>query len=154
MRYKEQHSLFQCVSFLADGKEYAVEIGKVVEIIYWKKMTPVPGAPSVIEGVIDLRGEVVPVLDLKKLLLPYTDPSSSPRHIVIVSVHEKVIGFVVDEVRAVLRLEEEEIHPPPSFGGSAFVRGVCRVDDRLIFLLDLESLIGVSDTQVLEGEQQ
>lgn len=134
----------QVVSFRIDDKEYAVHIGEIIEIIYYRAATPLPQSPDFIEGVVDLRGTVIPVLDLKKRLRMPSKTAGSPNHILIVHFKDKMVGIIVDEVKQVHRLEEAKIQSPQSFLtgiGSKHLRGVCKVHDQLIFILSIDTLI-------------
>jgi purine-binding chemotaxis protein CheW len=138
------------VSFELYEREYAVDLAKVVEIIYFEGVIPVPKAPVFIKGIIDLRGAVVPVLDLKeKLGLASSqtagpdDPIGRPDHILIVKVRNRRLGILVDRVRGVVPIETDKIQPPHEIvrKHSEFLTGVCKARGRLILLLDIEALL-------------
>jgi purine-binding chemotaxis protein CheW len=140
----ERSGELQVVSFRVDDKEYAVEIEKIIEIIYYRAATPLPEAPAFIEGVVDLRGTVIPVLDLKKRLRMVPRGESPPNHILIVHFKDKMAGIVVDEVRQVIHVVEDQIQSPQKFMAgtdSKHLRGVCKVDDHLIFILSIDALL-------------
>jgi len=141
---KDKTSDLQIVNFRVDDKDYAVEISKIIEIIYYKTATALPQSPEFIEGVVDLRGTVIPVVDLKKRLRLTSKTGGSPNHILIVRFGDKMVGIVVDEVKEVLRIDEGQIQSPQTYikgGGSKHLRGVCKVNDQLIFILSLDTLL-------------
>ncbi len=139
-------TLLQLVSFHVGEEEFAIDILGVQEIIRVVELTPVPNAPYFVEGVINLRGKVIPILDLRSRFgLPPTDRTNDTR-IIVVEITKTVLGFIVDSVEEVLRLPESLIETPPSTGrgGSAeFHKGVGRVNGRLLMLLDLGQILGV-----------
>lgn len=124
------------------GHEYAVPIDSIKEIIYAKSVHPLPGAIQTIEGVINLRGKVVPVIDLRKKLNASSIPLASPEHILIVEVRRQKVGLIVDRVNEVMSVREEQIQNVESFvnQNAAYVDGIYRVGDRLIVSLNLEKL--------------
>ena len=141
---KQKSVDLQLVSFWIDGKEYAIDLGKIVEIIYYRSATAFPEAPEFIEGVLDLRGVVIPVLDLRKRLKLSSGTPVESKHILVVRLREKMLGVVVDEVKQVIHIGEGDLQSPQNIvkgAGSKFLRGVCKVDDRLIFVLSFDSLL-------------
>ncbi len=140
----------QFVTFCLGVEEYGVDILKVQEIIGITPVTKVPYLPDFIKGVINLRGIVVPIVDLRlRFLLPvaeYTDRTC----VVIIKVVERVVGMVVDSVSEVMEIAEAMIDAAPSFGHGVrtdFIEGMGKVDERLILLLNIEKLF-------TEGEMQ
>jgi len=138
--------VLQLVSFQLGPEEYAIDILGVQEIIRMVEITHVPNAPHFVEGVVNLRGKVIPIINLRtRLGLSSAEPTKDTR-IVVVEVAHLILGFIVDSVEEVLRLPEEFIEPPPATGrsgGDDFHKGVGRVDGRLLILLDLELLFGI-----------
>lgn len=141
--------LAQLCTFRIGGEDYAVDIMRVREIIHPLPITPVPRAPAFVEGVIRLRGDVIPVVDVRKrLALPATPPTRKSRFLVV-NVAGRRIALVVDEVREVLRLPRSEIRPAPSLGsggGPRFFLGVCgaergRGGAALRLLLNVKALL-------------
>ena len=131
------------VRFNASGSEYAVSIERIKEIIYAKAVHPLPGALEGIEGVINLRGAVIPVIDSRKKLKTATAVSlGSPEHILIVEVRRQKIGLIVDRVNEVLSVQEDQIQKTQPFmdQNAAYVEGIYRVGEQLIVLLNLEEL--------------
>lgn len=135
----------QLVVFTIDTGEYAFNILDVHEIIRLAEITRVPRTPAYVEGVINLRGNVIPVIDLhKRLGLPAGKPTDKTR-IVIVQVQGIKAGMIVDEVLEVLQLSSQDVEPAPAArDNTEFLQGVGKVGDRLLLLVDLERLLGLS----------
>ena len=145
---KEARQEVQLACFRVGSELYALDIMRIKEIIRPQKLTPVPKAPSFIEGVINLRGAVIPVADLRKRFdQPISDENRKNR-IVICSLAGKIIGLLVDEVTEVKRFQRHEIAPAPQFikGPEAdYFLGVARRDDELIMLINLEKVLSTEE---------
>jgi purine-binding chemotaxis protein CheW len=138
----------QYLTFVCGGEEYGVEILRVQEIKGWDHVTRVPYAPPYVLGVMNLRGMIVPVIDLRtRLKLPKRDFDASTVVIVVrvrSSRGEKTIGIVVDAVSEVYSIVADAIQPVPELGGIAAgscVRGIATVDGKMVMLLDIDSLV-------------
>lgn len=135
----------QLVTFSIGTEEFGVDIMKVQEIIRIPPITRVPKAPSYIEGVINLRGNIIPVVNLRvRFGMPAGEETDLSR-IVVLQVNTKVFGVRVDGVTEVLRLESEAIEPPPPVAlgmDASFIRGVGKIGERLLILLNLDQLMG------------
>jgi purine-binding chemotaxis protein CheW len=146
--------LLQLVSFVVGTEEFAISILSVQEINRMMQITRVPQSPPFIEGVINLRGKIIPVMDLRKRFGLDKLEDLADARIIVVEVQGRVIGFTVDRVNEVLRLAADIVEPPPAMVcsiDSDFVKGVGKLNDRLLILLDLEKLF--SDTQLGEVDQ-
>lgn len=137
----------QVVAFKLRKEEYSFNILNVQEIKGLTDITRVPYASDFIKGVINLRGSVLPVIDLKKRLglmdTPYTDDT----RIVIVKVDDVSVGMVVDEVTEVLVFDQSEIEVAKSVDNEIgrFISGIGKLDDRLVIMLDLDAIVGITD---------
>ena len=140
----ESGDVLQLVTFSLGNEEFSVDILKVQEIIRLMELTRVPKAPEFIEGVINLRGKVIPVMDLRKRFsMPEAEDSSEAR-IIVVELHNSTVGFRVDGVSEVLRLPADTVEPPPTMVcgvETEYIKGVGKLDDRLIILLDVEKVL-------------
>lgn len=135
----------QLVTFTLGQEEFGVDIMKVQEIIRIAPMTRVPKAPPYIEGVINLRGNVLPVIDLRVRFGMNAAGNTDASRIIIMNVHNKVFGIKVDVVTEVLRLSSDKIEPPPLMSlviDKEYVRGVGKIGERLLILLELENVMG------------
>jgi len=149
----DKQEILQLVSFHIDNEEFGVEILKVQEIIRMMAVTKVPNAPCFIEGVINLRGRVIPIIDLRiRLGLERISHNNSTR-IIVLEISNKTIGFIVDSVNEVLRIPKSIIETPPDIvsGGinSEYITAVGKLDDRLLILLDLEKILSSEETKTL-----
>lgn len=146
----------QAACFRLAGEMYALDIRRIKEVIRPQKITPVPKSPAFIEGVINLRGMVVPVIDLRKRFgLPDSGDDRRAR-IIICVVKRKSVGLLVDEATEVCRFNRQDVRPASPFLGGVeaeFILGVCRKGDSLIMLLDLDRLLSAGETAVLASVQ-
>ena len=145
---KELRQEIQLACFRVGAELYALDIMKIKEIIRPQKLTAIPKAPSFIEGVINLRGAVIPVADMRKRFDQPISQETRKNRIVICSLVGKIIGLLVDEVTEVKRYSRQEIAPAPQFikGPHAdYFLGVARRDDDLIMLIDLEKVLSTDE---------
>ena len=145
--------LLQLVTFNISNEEFGLDILKVHEIIRMLEITRIPGAPEFVEGVINLRGRIIPVIDLRKRFnFEKKEPDKLTR-IVVVEIEEKIVGFIVDSVSEVLRLPSSKVEPPPPIVGgidSEYISGVGNLDNRLLILLDLGKLLTSKEIDILD----
>ena len=137
----------QFISFTNGAEEYGVDIMAIREIKGWVPATQLPDLPRYMRGVIDLRGAIVPILDLRaRFGGDLTE--ASPRHVImVVAVGDKVAGILVDAVADILAIEDKDIQPVPDLeGGSshAFLSGLVTVQGRMVALLDLEHVFDLN----------
>ncbi len=144
----------QLVIFQISEQTYGIDIASVYEIIKMESITRVPRSPSFVEGVINLRGRIIPVIDLsKRFYLAGSDKTGSSR-IIIVDVKGNTIGIIVDSVSEVLRITKESIElPPPMIHGidADYLKGIAVLESRLIILLDLEKILEGKEKDQLAG---
>jgi purine-binding chemotaxis protein CheW len=144
----------QLACFRLGEELYALDIMKIKEIIRPQKLTPVPKAPTFIEGVINLRGVVIPVADMRKRFGQPVGEDARKNRVIVCSLAGKIIGLLVDEVTEVRRYTRQDISPAPQFlkgPDAAFFLGVARQGDDLIMLLDLERVL--SSVEKIEFEK-
>ena len=138
----------QYLSFFLDGQEYATDILRVQEIKGWDTVTRVPYSPDYILGVINLRGAIVPVVDLRLRFALERAPFDSATVLIVVRVAgvrgERIVGLVVDAVSDVYSFSAENIQPPPEGVGSInqmFVLGLAKHENKMVIVLDIERLV-------------
>ena len=138
----------QYLTFMLAGEEYGLEILRVQEIKGLDTVTAIPSIPDYVLGVINLRGLVVPIFDLRKRLELESIPFGPTTVVIFVKLfnddNERTVGIVVDAVSEVYRLEEAGVQPPPDFGcaiSTSFVQGLASVEDKMVILLDTDRLI-------------
>ncbi len=139
-----QRDLF--LTFLLDNEDYGIAISNVTEIIGVQKITNVPDMPEFIKGVINLRGRVIPVMDVRlRFSLPWRDYDER-NCIIVVEVNDQTTGLVVDRVKEVIEIPIEQIEPPPKHGEeNCHIRGMGKMDDEVKILLDIESFVAEAD---------
>lgn len=144
----------QIVSFRLANEEYGVDIMRVQEIILPGDITEMPEVPEYICGLINLRGHVIPIVDLRKRFgLPVSERDEHTR-IIVVNVGAKTIGMVVDAVNEVLRINDEQLEPPPSSIVGiehVYIKALVKFEDKLLILLDIESILSEEEHAKLSG---
>jgi purine-binding chemotaxis protein CheW len=149
----------QLVVFMLAKEHYGVRIAVVESIIKMQPITAVPCSPAFVEGVTNLRGRVLPVIDLRKRFGLPAEESTKDTRIVVVEMSGTLVGMIVDAVSEVLRVPAESVEPPSPIMttvDSAFITGIAKVGERLIILLDLEKVLSPeekADLQVLQPAQ-
>ncbi len=143
----------QVVSFKLGSEEYGVDIAQVQEINRMVSITHVPRAPKFMEGVINLRGQLIPIIDLRTRFEMARAEHTKNTRIVVTEIGTKRVGMVVDSVSEVLRLNTDAIEPAPEMMtgvDTEYIRGVGKIEDRLIILLDLARIISSGEKREME----
>ncbi len=138
------NEILQLVSFNIGEEEFGVDILKVKEINRMTDITRVPNAPTFVEGIINLRGKVIPIVDLRKKLGLDEKLSDTQTRIIIVELEAQTIGFIVDKVNEVIRINKSITEEPPKMVSgisSQYITAIGKLDDRLLILLDLEMIL-------------
>lgn len=149
-RAGEAGEQLQLVTFEVGSEEFAIDILSVQEINRMMKITRVPSSPPSVEGVINLRGRIIPVVDLRKRLLLESQAHSKESRIIVVEVSGRTLGFIVDRVNEVLRVDSDIVEPAPNLSvANDYVRGVGKLDNRLLILLDLARLFAADELTTL-----
>ncbi|MCF8396127.1 MAG: chemotaxis protein CheW, partial [Melioribacteraceae bacterium] len=143
----DTEELLQLVSFKLGEEEFGVDILKVQEINRIMQITKVPNAPSHVEGVINLRGKIIPVIDLRvKLRIERKDYNNNTR-IVVLENDNNIVGFIVDEVKEVLRIPKGITEAPPEMVAgidSKYITSIGKLENRLLILLHLDEIINTT----------
>lgn len=146
--------LLQLVSFNIGSEEFGVDILKVQEINRMVEITKVPQAPHYVEGVINLRGKVIPIVDLRKRFNLELKEYDKNTRIVVVDIGGNIMGMVVDSISEVLRLPSSTIEPAPEIVtgiNSEYIKGVAKLEDRLLIFLDLSKVIDMNEIAGMAG---
>ncbi|MCV6638506.1 chemotaxis protein CheW [Candidatus Albibeggiatoa sp. nov. NOAA] len=155
----QQHIANKYLTFVLATEEYAVDILRVQEIKGWAKVTPIPNTPDYICGVINLRGTIVPIIDLRLRFGLEKLEYGAMTVVVVVRVvnpvtgKDRIMGIVVDAVSDVYDVPESEIKPPPDFGSVIsieFIKGLATVDDKMVIILEIDKLLNSKELAVLE----
>ncbi|MCW8853785.1 MAG: chemotaxis protein CheW [Gammaproteobacteria bacterium] len=150
----EDEGLMQLVGFGVANEKFGVDILMVQEILRSAEVTAVPNSPEFVEGVLNLRGNIVPVIDLRKRLNLYDEASSQKKSwVLILNIDNRVVGFIVDHVTEVLKIEEKKIESAPDIivSGleSQYIQGVCEIAGGLIIILDFDLVLFNEEQKVL-----
>ncbi len=146
--------LLQLVSFNIGEEEFGVDILKVQEINRMVDVTRVPNTPEYVDGVINLRGKVIPIIDLRRRFGMARKEKDKNSRIIVVELNSKVLGFVVDAVSEVLRIQKSVSEPPPPIiaGIDAdYITAIAKLENRLLILLDLERVLTTEEHAELEA---
>ena len=144
--------LLQLVGFQLDDEEYGIDILKVQEINRITEITKIPQSPDFVEGVINLRGNVIPIIDLRKRFnMPHKEYDKRIR-IVVGEIGDRTVGFIVDAVSEIIRLPADKIEPAPNISAddkAEYILGVGKLDDKLLMLLDIDKILSGSEKDKL-----
>ena len=149
---KRDDELLQLVTFSTGDEEFGVDILRVQEIIRMMDITKVPNSPEFVEGVINLRGKVIPIIDLRRRFGLQSKAHDKHTRIIVIEINTMIVGFVVDSVSEVLRIPTSTVEPPPPVVAgleSEYISGVGKLEDRLLILLDLDRLLSRADIDAL-----
>ncbi len=142
--------MLQLVTFNLGSEEFALDILLVQEINRRVEITKVPKTPEFVEGVINLRGKIVPVLDLRKRFGLVGHEFTAQSRIIVVNIDNRVLGLLVDSVSEVLQIPAHTIEPPPPLVAgidAAYIKGIGKFEDRLLILLDLGKVLSKNKTE-------
>jgi purine-binding chemotaxis protein CheW len=140
----ETSELLQLISFELDSEQFGIDIKVVQEIIRLMQITKVPNSPDFVEGMINIRGRVIPVIDLRNRMGMLRKEHDNNTRIIVVELKGKTTGFIVDGVNEVLRIPVSITEVPPEIVAgvnSEFIKSVGKLEDRLLILLDLEKIL-------------
>ena len=146
--------ILQWVTFRLENESYGINVMQVQEVLRYTEIAPVPGAPPYVLGIINLRGNVVTVIDTRsRFALPNAETTDQTR-IVIIEAESQVVGILVDAVAEVVYLRQSEIETTPNVGNdesAKFIQGVCHKNDELLILVDLEKLMSDEEWMEVSG---
>ncbi|WP_144446201.1 chemotaxis protein CheW [Halorhodospira halophila] len=153
----------QYLTFTLGEEEYGVDILRVQEIKGWQRVTPIPNTPHYVKGVINLRGTIVPVIDLRERFGMQAQEYSKFTVVVMVRVvarggRERIMGLVVDALSEVYTFQSEQIRPAPEFGAALrtnFIRGLATVDEnKMVIVLDVDELLSDEDLAIADDQSR
>jgi purine-binding chemotaxis protein CheW len=150
----ETNELLQLISFKLDGEEFGIDIQMVQEIIRLMQITKIPNSPDFVDGVVNIRGRIIPVIDLRcRMGMPRKEHDNNTR-IIVVNLMGNTTGFIVDAVNEVLRVPVSIIEAPPEIAAgvnSEYIKSVGKLEDRLLILIDLEKIFTKSEKLELQS---
>lgn len=148
----------QYLTFILAGEEYGVDILRVQEIRGWSAVTRIPNTPEFIRGILNLRGAIVPVIDLRlRFGIEKIDYGPTTVIVVLKVTHnnvQRIVGLVVDGVSDVYNVREQELKPPPDFGVTVhteFIKGMAAIAEKLVILLDIDRLLNPAEVAALDA---
>lgn len=143
------------LTFVIGDESYALDIMKVKEIRGYEDVTKIANAPSFIKGVINLRGDIVPIVDLRIKFNVGEAIYNEFTIVIMLNIENRIVGIVVDEVSDVIKVDGEDIAPPPEFGvafDSRFLHGLVTIENAMIILVNIEALITSNELQLFENK--
>ena len=146
--------ILQWVTFKLDNETYGINVMRVQEVLRYTEIAPVPGAPSYVLGIINLRGNVVTVIDTRQRFGLSTGEISDNTRIVIIEADKQVVGIMVDSVAEVVYLRQSEIETAPNVGNeesAKFIQGVCNKNNELLILVELDKMMSEEEWSELES---
>ncbi|MBB6215644.1 purine-binding chemotaxis protein CheW [Anaerosolibacter carboniphilus] len=146
----------QYVIFKLGNEEYGVDIMNVKEISEYKQSVKVPNTPKFVDGIINLRGDITPIINLKKRFNLDGVSVDSDTRIIVINIKSRQVGFVVDEASQVIRLSEEDIEPAPELVAGIdkkYITGVGKLKDRIVLLLNLEEVLSEDEKEKIQNIQ-
>lgn len=149
----DSQELIQLVGFKLGNEDFGIDIGRVQEINMMMQLTKIPNSNRFIEGVVNLRGKIVPVINLRERLGLCKKVDDGKTKIIVSDVNNKLIGYIVDEVNEVLRISRSIIEPAPEIVTgieSELIEGVAKLEDRLLILLNLDKVLTITEIKQLE----
>jgi purine-binding chemotaxis protein CheW len=152
-RHETDGELNQLISFEVGDEEYGLEILRVKEVIRIREITRLPKAPRFVKGIINLRGDVIPIIDLRDRFGLEQAEYTAMTRVIVVDVEDKLVGMVVDAASQVVRIPSDQIEPPPPIVGglsAEYIKGVGKLEDRLVILLNIDRILSVEEKVKLE----
>lgn len=146
--------ILQWVTFRLEDETYGINVMQVQEVLRYTEIAPVPGAPSYVLGIINLRGNVVTVIDTRSRFGLSMAETTDHTRIVVIEVDNQVVGILVDAVAEVVYLRQSEIETTPNVGNeesAKFIQGVCHKNDELLILVDLEKMMSDEEWSEIHG---
>lgn len=143
----------QYVVFKLGNEEYAINIMNVTEISPYEEIAKIPNVPNFVEGIINYRGHVIPIICLRKRFGINADKIDNNTRIIVISLEDKQVGFIVDEASQTIKIDDEQIDPASSISASVdmkYINGVGKVDNRLIIIIDLEKVLTEEEREEIQ----
>lgn len=147
----------QLLTFVIKGQEYAIDIHSVQEIRRWETATPIPNAPDFVKGIINIRGDIIPIIELSKQLDGNETLCTHHTVLIIIKVlsqtKQKTVGILADAVSDVINVTDNDIQPPPEWGKDQrfnFLQGLTQINDLMVIVLNMDLLLG---TDFINSEQ-
>jgi purine-binding chemotaxis protein CheW len=150
----DANELRQFISFSVGEEEYGLELLRVKEVIRIREITWLPKAPKFVKGIINLRGDVIPIIALREKFGLEPRENTAATRVIVVELDGRLMGMVVDSASQVVRIPADQIDPPPPvLGGLSqeFITGVGKLDDKLVILLNVDAILNVEEIKALSS---
>jgi purine-binding chemotaxis protein CheW len=150
---RDESELSQLISFEVGEEEYGLDILRVKEVIRLREITRLPRAPSFVKGIINLRGDVIPIIDLRDRFALQQQEYTAMTRVIVVDVEGRLVGMVVDSASQVVRIPADQIQPPPPIAGglsAEYIKGVGKLEERLIILLNIDRILSHQEKAELD----
>ena len=144
----------QLISFTVGAEDYGLELSRVKEVIRMRQVTWLPKAPASVKGVINLRGDVIPIVDLRDRFGLAAQKQTAMTRVIVVEVQGRMVGMVVDLANQVVRVPADQFDPPPPIVGGAdrgFVTAVGKLEDRLVIMIDVDRILSTDEIDQIKG---
>jgi len=144
----------QLISFTVGAEEYGLELLRVKEVIRMRQITWLPKAPACVKGIINLRGDVIPIVDLRERFGLQSIEDTAMTRVIVVEVEGRPVGMVVDSASQVVRVPADQFDPPPPMVGRAargFITGVGKMDGKLIITIDMDRILSTEEMSQIAG---
>jgi purine-binding chemotaxis protein CheW len=151
---REGAEVKQLISFTVGAEEYGLELLRVKEVIRMRQITWLPKAPSCVKGIINLRGDVIPIIDLRERFGLQAQNQTAMTRVIVVEVEGHLVGMVVDSASQVVRVPADQFDPPPPLMGQGsrdFITAVGKVDDKLVIMIDVDRILSIEEMSALSG---
>ena len=153
-KVKEAEEVRQIISFSVGEEEYGLELLRVKEVIRVREITWLPKAPSFVKGIINLRGDVIPIIDLRDKFGLESREDRAQTRVIVVEIEGRLMGLVGDSASQVVRIPADQVDPPPPVPGGFsqnLITGVGKIEDRLVILLNVDSILTVDEKMALSS---
>jgi len=144
----------QLISFSVGAEEYGLELLRVKEVIRMRQITWLPKAPPCVKGIINLRGEVIPIVDLRERFGLQAQEQSAMTRVIVVEVEDRPVGMVVDSASQVVRIPSDQFDPPPTVMGEEsrdFITAVGKTGEKLIIMIDVDRILSTEEIRQIAG---
>ena len=154
LREGSAEEMRQLISFTVGAEEYGLELLRVKEVIRMRQITWLPKAPSCVKGIINLRGDVVPIIDLRDRFGLQASEHTAMTRVIVVEVEGRLVGVVVDSASQVVRVPADQFDPPPPMLGKTaqgFITGVGKLQEKLIITIDVDKILSSDEMSQIAG---
>jgi purine-binding chemotaxis protein CheW len=151
---KGSGEVMQLISFTVGVEEYGLELLRVKEVIRMRQITWLPKAPPCVKGIINLRGDVIPIVALRERFGLASQEQTAMTRVIVVEVEGRMVGMVVDSASQVVRVPADQFDPPPPIMGDtdrSFITAVGKLDDKLIIMIDVDKILSSEEMSQIEG---